>query len=96
MVEVTEDMSGAERGAPHTPTQIMVAEIWEKVLDQGPFTLTDDFFEVGGHSLLATQVVSLIRRETGRRVPLRLLIEGPTLEEFANAVEVHFTSPSPS
>ncbi|HET8643043.1 MAG TPA: amino acid adenylation domain-containing protein, partial [Pseudonocardiaceae bacterium] len=64
----------------------LVARIWAEVLgveDVGP---ADNFFALGGHSLLATQVVSRIRRAFQVDLPLRQMLEGPTVAGLAEAV----------
>ncbi|MFO2465904.1 amino acid adenylation domain-containing protein [Pseudomonas sp. 15FMM2] len=72
--------------APHTLLQAQLATIWEQVLKVSRVGLNDDFFELGGHSLLATQVMSRVRHDLGRTVPLRDLFEHSTLQAFASSV----------
>ncbi|MFL1491454.1 non-ribosomal peptide synthase/polyketide synthase [Pseudomonas antarctica] len=71
--------------APQTPLQVQLAAIWQAVLQVEQVGLTDHFFALGGHSLLATQVISRVRHELKREVPLRALFEQPTLQAFATA-----------
>ncbi|MPR05151.1 amino acid adenylation domain-containing protein, partial [Pseudomonas sp. MAFF 212408] len=82
--------------APHSPLQLQLAAIWQVVLQVEQVGLTDHFFELGGHSLLATQVISRVRHELKREVPLRALFEQPTLQAFATAcVQLHPHSAQP-
>ncbi|BFO18423.1 hypothetical protein SHKM778_48110 [Streptomyces sp. KM77-8] len=46
-------------------------------------SVEDNFFELGGHSLVATQVVSMLRKETGLRLSMRLLFAHPTVSALA-------------
>ncbi len=82
--------------APHSPLQLQLAAIWQAVLQVEQVGLTDHFFELGGHSLLATQVISRVRHELKREVPLRALFEQPTLQAFATAcAQLHPHSAQP-
>ncbi|WP_026083390.1 condensation domain-containing protein, partial [Pseudomonas tolaasii] len=79
--------SRARYVAPQTSLQHQLAGIWQAVLQVEQVGLEDHFFERGGHSLLATQVISRVRHELKREVPLRALFEQPTLRRFALACE---------
>jgi acyl carrier protein len=79
--------TGADYVAPSTPTEEGVAAAWAEVLRLERVGIHDNFFELGGHSLLATRVVSHLRRELGRDVPLRAVFENPTPAGLAAAIE---------
>ncbi|UGT58362.1 amino acid adenylation domain-containing protein [Nocardia asteroides] len=51
-----------------TPSETVVATVFEEALGVNEIGADDDFFALGGNSLLATQVVSLLREKT--QVPL--------------------------
>ncbi len=73
--------------APRTPTETVLAELWQEILGLDDVGVHDDFFAIGGHSLLATQVLSRIRRRLNVNLPLRTLFERGTLEQLAQAVD---------
>ncbi len=74
-------------GGALTPTQEMLIEIWEGVLEVEGIGVDSDFFALGGHSLLATQVTSRVRRTFEIEIPLRLIFERPTLVELARHID---------
>ncbi|MBK5560191.1 amino acid adenylation domain-containing protein [Pseudomonas sp. TH05] len=80
--------------APVTPVQKHLAGIWQEVLKVPVVGLHDNFFSLGGHSLLAVQIVSRVRRQLGRDLPLRSLFDSADLAQLAQAVEesVHTVS----
>ncbi|WP_223635810.1 non-ribosomal peptide synthetase [Corallococcus sp. EGB] len=73
--------------APREGWETLVAELWAPLLGVARVGAHDHFFELGGHSLLATRVVSRLRDVLQRDVPLRLLLEAPTVARFAQRLE---------
>ncbi|MFI1436644.1 amino acid adenylation domain-containing protein [Streptomyces lydicus] len=68
---------------PVTETQQLIAAIWSEVLAIPHPGIDDDFFVQGGHSLLAGRVVNRLRKATGTAIPLRMILEHPTIAELA-------------
>ncbi|WP_323118646.1 condensation domain-containing protein [Burkholderia alba] len=88
------DAAAEAGGAPATPTEQAVAEIWRDVLDIAPPSSADDFFALGGRSLLALKVASRLRAQFERDVPLGLLFSHPTLRGLAAALDAWWAQPA--
>jgi acyl carrier protein len=73
--------------APRSPTEEILAGIWEEVLKLDRVGIHDNFFDLGGHSLLATQIISRLRVTLQMELPLRLLFENPTVSGLADRIE---------
>ncbi|WP_295515603.1 non-ribosomal peptide synthetase, partial [uncultured Pseudomonas sp.] len=69
--------------APANALEQRLADLWQALLQVERVGRQDNFFALGGHSLLATQLISRLRLEEGREVPLRLVFEAPHLAEQA-------------
>ena len=73
--------------APTTAAEKTIADIWQQLLGIERVGANDDFFELGGHSLLATQVVSRLRKAFQVEVPLRSILEVPTVAGIAQTID---------
>ena len=60
--------------------------IWEEALGRQSLSVQDNFFDVGGDSLSAVGVLTATERKLGRKLPLYLLTEHPTVEQFVEAL----------
>jgi amino acid adenylation domain-containing protein len=78
--------------APHTPWEVLLAEIWQEVLGVDHVGVYNNFFDLGGHSLLAMQVIARVEKRTGLRIYPRDLIF-QTLGQLAAACEEHMPLP---
>ena len=76
--------------AARTPTEELIAGVWQEVLGIERAGIDNDFFELGGHSLLAMQVTTRLRDAFKLELPLRLLFGKPTIRTLAQAVEEEF------
>jgi len=71
---------------PQDPLDHMLAAIWEELLGVRDVGISDNFFDLGGHSLLAAQMIEMIERTCGCRLPLTTLFAGPTIGDLARAI----------
>jgi len=82
--------------APRNHMEQIIAGIWAEVLGADRISVTDDFFELGGNSLVAVQVISMVRKETGLRLPVRTFFDAPTVAGAAAIAEsLRGTAPDP-
>jgi amino acid adenylation domain-containing protein len=70
--------------SPRNPIELQLAAIWEQVLGVTRIGVKDNFFELGGYSLLALRLFSAIERAFGKRLPMALLFQAPTIEQLAD------------
>jgi amino acid adenylation domain-containing protein len=78
------DRGLAERLAPRTELERIVAEVWAAALGQATVGVRDHFFDqLGGGSLLVARVTSELGRRLDRELPVTLLFEHPTVEALA-------------
>ncbi|WP_193747035.1 non-ribosomal peptide synthetase, partial [Dickeya sp. NCPPB 3274] len=73
--------------APQGETEQALAAIWQSLLGIERVGRQDHFFELGGHSLLAVRLVSHIRSELNRELPLAQLFAHPTLNALAAVLQ---------
>jgi len=73
--------------APSGRLETALAAIWGELLALDEVGADDDLFELGGHSLVAAQIVSRVRQELGRELPLTEVFENPTVAALARALE---------
>jgi amino acid adenylation domain-containing protein len=72
---------------PRNELEQKIAAIWEDVLDVRPVSIEANFYALGGHSLLAIRILARVRQQLEIDIPLRTLLEFPTIVSFAH--EIH-------
>lgn len=75
-------------GAPAEDGSVeaVIAGIWAEALGVDEVPTDRNFFDLGGHSLIATQVVTRIREVYRVELPMRMMFEGRTVAQLAEAV----------
>ncbi|WP_063740065.1 AMP-binding protein [Amycolatopsis jejuensis] len=73
--------------APSTPRESEVCAAWSELLERPVVDVDADFFELGGHSLLAAQAVAALRRSTGIRFSITVLLSHPTPAKLARELD---------
>jgi acyl carrier protein len=74
---------------PRTPIEETLSRIWMEVLGLDRVGVHDGFLELGGDSLLAARVVSRILDVLDVDVPVRALLESPTVAAMGMIVIAH-------
>jgi acyl carrier protein len=72
--------------APRNPTEEKLAKIWADVLGLKQVGIYDTFSDLGGHSLAATQVISRIVMEFKLELPIKFLLDSPTVSEMTAVI----------
>lgn len=73
---------------PTSTIEILLADLWKRVLGLDETSVHDRFLDVGGDSLLATRLMGLIREETGIELTMLDLSDRATIAEQADLIEV--------
>ncbi len=71
---------------PQSDLERNLLSLWRDTLRQPDLRVTDNFFETGGDSLAAISILSGVEKLIGRRVPMYLITERPTVEGLACAL----------
>ncbi|NJR70055.1 MAG: AMP-binding protein [Synechococcales cyanobacterium CRU_2_2] len=76
-----------DRVVPRTKTEIVLATIFQKILNLEAVGIEDDFFELGGHSLLATQLVAQCLNQFDTEITVIDLFEAPSILALSHRIE---------
>ena len=71
---------------PRNNTEKTLAEMWQTVLGVDRVGSHDNFFELGGDSLLGTRIISRVCEAFHVDLPLRVLLERPTIADMAGFI----------
>ena len=81
-------VASAERvDEPQNDLQAVVAEVWGMFLGKERIGMNEGFYELGGNSLVATRIVMTIRETLQIDLPVRSILEFPTVAGFVAEIE---------
>ena len=63
--------------------EVELTAIWESILNTRPIGVEDKFFDLGGHSLLAVRLLAQVEKKFGRKLPVAVVFQAPTIREMA-------------
>ncbi len=86
--------SGSEFIEPKDELELRLMWIWRKVLGHQTVGIRDNFFDLGGHSLIAVRLFTEIAKTFGKRLPLAILFQAPTIEQLAAILRQQGWQPS--
>jgi amino acid adenylation domain-containing protein len=72
---------------PETETERMLLNIWKDYFKKGNIGVTNSFFEIGGHSLMAVQILSKLKKVTGKNFQISILYKYPTVRALSNFID---------
>jgi amino acid adenylation domain-containing protein len=70
--------------APRDRTELVLASLWQSLLNLETVSVKDDFFALGGNSLMAARLTSKTMSLLGQQVPFQVLYKAPTIEMLAS------------
>ena len=78
------------QGAPASPLEERLAELWAEVLEVPPPAVGEDFFELGGNSISAAVLVNRLQRALGKIVHVVAIFDAPTVAALADYLRREF------
>lgn len=77
----------ATSGSDESRFTALLIQIWREVFQRDHIGIQDNFFALGGTSLLGTRIITRLCQATGVEFTLRMLLDAPTIAEFAMVID---------
>jgi amino acid adenylation domain-containing protein len=68
--------------APRNDLERRIAAAWQKVLNIPAVSIHDNFFNLGGQSLMAVELITEMRKNIDRELPVNILYKYPTIAQL--------------
>jgi amino acid adenylation domain-containing protein/non-ribosomal peptide synthase protein (TIGR01720 family) len=95
----TSESTNAEEAVEFEPPrdfkEIIIAQVWEQVLNHSPIGIRDNYFHLGGDSIKAIQVMGKLSAK-GFIFKVPDLFENPTIAQLAKVIQLNNSSDQPS
>jgi amino acid adenylation domain-containing protein len=79
LLPVPTTVSDRSSARPETDIEVMIAEVWRRLLHRDEIGLDDNFFDAGGHSMLMVELHDALQSTFDRRFPLVELFNRTTI-----------------
>jgi amino acid adenylation domain-containing protein len=76
--------------------ELKLLQIWSNILKIDKIGVQDNFFDLGGHSLLAPYLMTKIKQQIGKDIPVKDLFQNPTIEQLAAIIQKESSDSFPS
>lgn len=73
--------------APMTPTEQVVAGMWQDILEKKQIGVKDDFFDLGGTSLALIRIFARVNERFHLALNGSILVEEPTVSRLAHCID---------
>jgi amino acid adenylation domain-containing protein len=90
----SEGTTSGNTDPPRGPTEIIIAGIWEELLDVHNVSRQDAFFALGGHSLLAIRLLYRLREAFSLDLVMADVFESLSLADLATRIDVLLRHPA--
>ncbi|MFI6473593.1 amino acid adenylation domain-containing protein [Streptomyces sp. NPDC050516] len=82
--------------SPRDHIELTLYQIWQRLLLQAEIGIGDNFFDIGGSSISAIKLAHAIREAFGETLPVRDILQHPTIEALGGRLREGVTGPPPS
>jgi len=84
--ETSKSLGASSRGVLYTEEEKKVASVWLRLLHLDNIPLDVSFFDAGGTSLLAARLAVELRKLYGRRIPVAMIFQYPTIRDLSQVL----------
>lgn len=81
---------------PQTEAEVLIAAIWQEILQLEKLGIHDNFFDLGGHSLLMVQVHRKLQKTFSQELSMVEMFKHPTIHSLAKRLNQNFSEKSVS
>lgn len=72
---------------PETETERVLVSIWKENFRNNDIDVLSNFFDIGGHSLMAVQILSKLKKITGKNLQLSVFYKYPSVRLLAHFID---------